>query len=50
MRCRKTLERRVLVDELISRHKDYSYELLKQTKRALDPHCLLNPGKVFDSG
>ncbi len=28
---------------------DASYSLLKQVKSALDPHCLLNPGKIFDS-
>lgn len=25
-----------------------SYELMRQVKRALDPECLLNPGKIFD--
>ena len=28
---------------------DASYGLLKQVKSAIDPHCLLNPGKIFDS-
>ncbi|MCC6493444.1 MAG: FAD-binding protein [Pirellulales bacterium] len=27
---------------------DHSYQLLKLVKRALDPHGLLNPGKIFD--
>jgi glycolate oxidase len=27
---------------------DNSYELLRLVKRALDPDCLLNPGKIFD--
>ncbi|HAL72014.1 MAG TPA: glycolate oxidase subunit GlcD [Verrucomicrobiales bacterium] len=27
---------------------DGSYELMKSIKRALDPQCLLNPGKIFD--
>lgn len=27
-----------------------SYVLLKQVKRAIDPHGLLNPGKIFDLG
>lgn len=27
---------------------DNSYELLRLVKRALDPHSLLNPGKIFD--
>ena len=27
---------------------DQSYELLRLVKRALDPHSLLNPGKIFD--
>ena len=25
-----------------------SFELMKQIKRTLDPHGLLNPGKIFD--
>jgi glycolate oxidase len=25
-----------------------SYELMRTIKRALDPQCLLNPGKIFD--
>lgn len=25
-----------------------SYELMRSIKRALDPECLLNPGKIFD--
>jgi glycolate oxidase len=25
-----------------------SYELMRSIKRALDPQCLLNPGKIFD--
>lgn len=27
---------------------DASYELMKQLKQTLDPHSLLNPGKIFD--
>jgi glycolate oxidase len=27
---------------------DSSYELMRQIKRTLDPHNLLNPGKIFD--
>ena len=27
---------------------DGSFELMKSIKRALDPQCLLNPGKIFD--
>ena len=27
---------------------DASFELMRQVKRALDPHGLLNPGKIFD--
>lgn len=27
---------------------DGSYELMRQIKRSLDPHGLLNPGKIFD--
>ena len=27
---------------------DASYALLKTVKRSLDPHNLLNPGKIFD--
>lgn len=27
---------------------DSSYELMRSVKRALDPECLLNPGKIFD--
>jgi glycolate oxidase len=27
---------------------DSSYELLRLVKRALDPDCLLNPGKIFE--
>ena len=27
---------------------DGSYELMKQVKQAIDPHGLLNPGKIFD--
>ena len=27
---------------------DASFELMKQVKQALDPHRLLNPGKIFD--
>ncbi len=27
---------------------DASYELMRQIKHALDPQCLLNPGKIFD--
>jgi len=27
--------------------RDYSYELLKQVKRTLDPEGILNPGKIF---
>ena len=25
-----------------------SYELMRSIKRALDPECLMNPGKIFD--
>ena len=27
---------------------DSSFALMKQVKRAIDPHGLLNPGKIFD--
>jgi glycolate oxidase len=27
---------------------DESYELMRQIKHTLDPHHLLNPGKIFD--